>query len=148
MERSLTRDRPEMTSVPWAMGMSGFRKRLSGPRCPTRSSVTWEAAPEDGFWWHSRQDCALYKGPSPPLTFSVSSNLAWSAWCVVSSTMPLLLLSNPVGASADGIAANANKVKQSTDTQKRCFTVSPDPTKSACLVGYHSTAVETSVQKD
>src|SRR5215470_6341840 len=130
------------------MGMSGLRKRLSRPRCPTRSSLTWEAAPETGFWWHSRQDCALYKGPSPLLMFSVSSNLAWSDWCVASSTMPLLLESNPVGASADGIAAKASKVKESTVTEERFFTVSPYPAKSACLVGYHSMAVEASVQKD
>ncbi len=27
--------------------------------CPARSSLTWVADPETGFWWHSRQDWAL-----------------------------------------------------------------------------------------
>src|ERR1700685_2937318 len=69
---------------------------------PTRNSETWLDPPEVGFWWHSRQDCALYKGPRPSERCSISSNVFWSVVWVASSTKPLLLLSNPVGASETG----------------------------------------------
>jgi len=104
MARSLTRVRSEMTTVPRAIGMSGLRNRPSGPRWPTRSSLTWLGPPEMGFWWHSRQDCALYSGPRPSPISSTSSKLVRSASWVASPTIPLLLLSNPAGASdADGL---------------------------------------------
>src|SRR3977135_4283621 len=32
---------------------------------PARSSVIWLMPPDVVFWWHSRQDWALYTGPSP-----------------------------------------------------------------------------------
>ena len=50
MARSFTSVRPEIISVPLAIGISGLRKRPSGPRCPTRSSVIWLAPPDVGFW--------------------------------------------------------------------------------------------------
>src|SRR5207302_4898009 len=66
--------------------------------------------PLTGFWWHSRQDCALKSGPRPSGIASNSSNFAWSAWCVGSSATPLLLSSKPVGAGGAGLEVGGPEV--------------------------------------
>jgi len=57
MARSFTSVRPEIISVPLAIGISGLRKRPSGPRCPTRSSVIWLAPPDTAL-----SNCPFPKG--------------------------------------------------------------------------------------
>jgi len=53
------------------------------PRWTLIQSVKAGLPPPDvGFWWHSRQDCALYSGPSPSATSSTLSNFSRSAWWV------------------------------------------------------------------
>src|SRR6266436_2716228 len=73
VERSFTRDRPEIVLAPPLIVMVGLTKFPFASRWPTRSSVIWLGPPLTGFWWHSEQETALYTGPSPRLGSSLRS---------------------------------------------------------------------------
>src|ERR1700730_6023708 len=65
VERSFTRDRPEIVLAPPLIVIVGLTKFPFASRWPTRSSVIWPGPPLTGFWWHSEQEAAFLTGGSP-----------------------------------------------------------------------------------